>query len=120
MGDAKTPVEGSMTVQAGHPYGRVKTLLAQARCVMLDGGIATQLPAELTGNGDDRLWGTRALLEAPDAVQAVHRGYVGAGCDVITTDTWGLASALAEGGPRLWASTEPVHWMDLAREGVRL
>ena len=73
---------------------------------MLDGGVATELP----GAGlDEPGWGTRALVEAPDAVLAVHRSYLEAGCDVISTDTWGLASA-----------AEDLHWMDLGRRGLRL
>nr|MBA2636737.1 homocysteine S-methyltransferase family protein [Solirubrobacterales bacterium] len=50
----------------------------------------------------------------------VHRRYVATGCDVISTNTWGLPSALLQDGPRLWASSRPVHWLDLARRGVRL
>jgi len=42
----------------------------------------------------------------------VHRAYLDAGCDVISTDTWGLASA----GERLGEH----HWMDLGRRGLRL
>jgi len=38
------------------------------------------------------LWGTRALYDAPDLVGAVHRSYVRAGADVITTNTWQIAS----------------------------
>ena len=50
----------------------------------------------------------------------VHRGYVAAGCDVISTNTWGLPSALLHGVAPVWNSTQPVHWMDLARRGLRL
>ncbi len=50
----------------------------------------------------------------------VHRGYVQAGCDVISTNTWGLPSALLRGVAPVWNSTQPVHWMDLARRGLRL
>ena len=35
----------------------------------------------------------------------VHRGYVAAGCDVISTNTWGLPSALLHGVAPLWNST---------------
>jgi S-methylmethionine-dependent homocysteine/selenocysteine methylase/SAM-dependent methyltransferase len=54
-------------------------------------------------------------------VLRVHRQYLEAGCDVISTNTWGLASALASDGPRLWADRDqPVHWMDVGRRGLRL
>jgi methionine synthase I (cobalamin-dependent) len=64
--------------------------------------------------------GLTAILESPADVKAVHRRYVDVGCDVICTDTWGLATALRDGRADLWESAEPVHWMDVARRGVRL
>jgi S-methylmethionine-dependent homocysteine/selenocysteine methylase/SAM-dependent methyltransferase len=93
------------------------------RCVLLDGGLGTELP--LAGGAkdalDEKLWGTRALIESPDLVLRVHREYLAAGCDVISTNTWGLASALAADGPRLWEDRDrPVHWMDVGRRGLRL
>jgi S-methylmethionine-dependent homocysteine/selenocysteine methylase len=102
-------------------YEAIAGLIAAGRCVMLDGGTATELPApRAQGALDERLWGTRALIEEPEAVLEVHRRYVAAGADVISTNTWGLPSALADDGPRLWESTRPIHWMDIARRGVRL
>jgi S-methylmethionine-dependent homocysteine/selenocysteine methylase/SAM-dependent methyltransferase len=54
-------------------------------------------------------------------VLRVHGRYLDAGCDVISTNTWGLASALAANGPRVWAERDqPVHWMDVGRRGLRL
>src|SRR5690349_7411278 len=97
-------------------YPAVEAALAAGRCVVLDGGIATELPRLRAGaldEAEERLWGTRAVVEQPDAVAAVHRGYVEAGCDVVTTDTWGLASALSD-------SSWNVHWMDVARRAVHL
>ena len=90
--------------------------------MLLDGGTGTELPPRAPGAGalDERLWGTQALLDDPEAVLGVHRRYVDAGCDVICTNTWGLPSALLEDGPRLWDTTRPVHWMDVARQGLQL
>ena len=91
--------------------------------MILDGGVGTELPHSAGAKGvlDEPLWGTRALIESPDAVLSVHREYVQAGCDVISTNTWGLASALATDGPRLWSDRDtPVHWMDVGRRGLRL
>ena len=70
--------------------------------MILDGGVGTELAHSAGAKGalDEPLWGTRALIENPDAVLRVHREYVQAGCDVISTNTWGLASALAADGPR--------------------
>jgi S-methylmethionine-dependent homocysteine/selenocysteine methylase/SAM-dependent methyltransferase len=91
--------------------------------VILDGGVGTELSHSAQGKDalDEPLWGTRALIESPDAVLRVHREYVQAGCDVISTNTWGLASAVATDGPRLWSDRDtPVHWMDVGRRGLRL
>ena len=101
-------------------FARLEEMLGAERCIVLDGGTATELPG-VGGPGaeaDEPLWGTRALIDAPDTVLRVHKHYVEAGCDVISTNTWGLASALSHGGPRLWDSTRPVHWMDIARRGL--
>jgi S-methylmethionine-dependent homocysteine/selenocysteine methylase/SAM-dependent methyltransferase len=106
---------------AGSAYQTVLDAIAAQRCVVLDGGTATELPRPRGQGGlDERLWGTRALIDEPDQVLDVHRRYVAAGCDVISTNTWGLPSALLDDGPRLWESTRPIHWMDIARQGVRL
>ena len=108
--------------QQGTAYARVAGLIAAGRCALLDGGTGTELPPREHDPHalDERLWGTQALLDDPGAVLAVHRRYVDAGCDVISTNTWGLPSALLEDGPRLWDTTRPVHWMDVARQGIRL
>ena len=54
---------------------------------VLDGGLAT----ELARNGFDLsgpLWSARALVTAPDRIAAVHRDYLRAGAEVITTATY--------------------------------
>ena len=108
--------------QASGGYDRVEHAIAAGRCVVLDGGTATELPAVAADRPglDDRLWGTSALVDAPAEVLAVHRRYVEIGCDVISTNTWGLPSALRRDGPQLWSMSRPVHWMDVARRGLRL
>ena len=98
---------------------RIRSLIAEERCVLLDGATGTELGGMLPGT-EEPLWGTRALVDAPDDVLAVHRRYVELGCDVISTNTWGLPSAVRQDGPRLWETSRPVHWMDIARRGVRL
>jgi S-methylmethionine-dependent homocysteine/selenocysteine methylase/SAM-dependent methyltransferase len=103
-------------------YGRILDKLGARACVVLDGATATELPhlSDAEHAVDERLWGTRALVEEGAAVLDVHRRYVAAGCDVISTNTWGLPSALLHGVAPVWSSTQPVHWMDLARRGLRL
>src|SRR3954454_5071778 len=110
---------------AGEPknaYDRVQRLIVTDRCVMLDGGTATELEevAEDRPELEERLWGTSALVNQPDAVLRVHSSYVDVGCDVISTDTWGLPSALRSDRLVLGDSTRLIHWMDIARKGVRL
>jgi len=113
-------VTGS-TATASSAYARLERLLAAQRCVILDGGIATELDAVVpqpAGERDEPLWGTWALLHAPDAVLEVHRRYVEIGCDVVSTNTWGLtdSSELDRMGPQ--AAAPPLHWMDVARRGL--
>jgi S-methylmethionine-dependent homocysteine/selenocysteine methylase/SAM-dependent methyltransferase len=101
---------------------RIRTMIAEGRCVVLDGATGTELQGktELRPGVEEPLWATRALVDAPDDVAALHRRYVDIGCDVISTNTWGLPSAVRLDGPRLWELTAPVHWMDIARRGVQL
>ena len=90
-------------------YERLRALIAAESCVVLDGGVATELqrlrPLRGEPGPDPELWGTWALSRAPDAVREVHARYVAVGCDVISTDTWSILSA-----------PEP----EIARLGVRL
>jgi S-methylmethionine-dependent homocysteine/selenocysteine methylase/SAM-dependent methyltransferase len=117
-----TGATGDDTTAPG--YARIRALLAGQEPVVLDGAVGTELPrvgAAGARGSDERLWGTRSLIDTPDLVLDVHRSYVATGCDVISTNTWGLASALASDGPRLWDDAgAPVHWMDIARRGLRL
>src|SRR6478736_5084784 len=114
-----TRATGDETIAPG--YARIRALLAGQEPVVLDGAVGTELPRVGARGSDERLWGTRSLIDTPDLVLDVHRSYVATGCDVISTNTWGLASALAADGPRLWDDAgAPVHWMDIARCGLRL
>lgn len=55
--------------------------------MLLDGGLATALEAR-GQDLHDPLWSARVLLEAPDAVRAVHDAYLAAGADCIATVTY--------------------------------
>ena len=52
--------------QTGTAYERVAGLIDAGRCVVLDGGIGTELPSSLRARSaqEERLWGTRALVDA--------------------------------------------------------
>jgi homocysteine S-methyltransferase len=61
--------------------------LADAGVLVLDGGLAT----ELEGLGldlDHPLWSAHVLRDAPEAIAAVHRAYLEAGADCITTASY--------------------------------
>lgn len=61
--------------------------LAGGRALVLDGGLATEL--EKAGfDLDHPLWSARVLLDAPEAIAAVHRAYLEAGADCITTASY--------------------------------
>lgn len=109
-----------------HPssaYERIGQMLAQDHCVVLDGGNATEL--ERVGLKDHHisdhdLWGTWALYHAPYAALEVHRRYVAAGCDIISTNTWAIVNAPEMETRMLAGASRPSHWMDVARLGIRL
>jgi S-methylmethionine-dependent homocysteine/selenocysteine methylase len=103
-------------------YARLMGLISTDQCVILDGATGTELIG-VSGQRpevEEHLWGLTALLDSPDDVLALHRRYVETGCDVISTNTWGLPTALRRGGVELMDPSEPVHWMDVARRAVSL
>ena len=99
-------------------YQRIDGLLAGGGPVLLDGGIGSELErvGYDAGRNTAETWGTRALDEAPDLTSEVHRRYVEAGADVITTNTWRI-DRYASG------DALPEHadsWSDLAVRAVEL
>jgi S-methylmethionine-dependent homocysteine/selenocysteine methylase/SAM-dependent methyltransferase len=105
------------------PYQRIQQLIADDRCVILDGGIATELQRIGLKDfrlSDKQLWGTWGLYNAPRATLEVHRRYIDAGCNIISTDTWAIVNAPEMEARTSIASAGPSHWMDIARLGVRL
>ncbi len=63
---------------------QLSELLDQRDFLVLDGGLASEL--ERQGHDlDHELWSARFLIEDPDSIAAVHRAYLEAGADVITT-----------------------------------
>ena len=107
-----------MNVKIASGYAVVERAVATQRCVLLDGGIATELPHQY-GQDRERLWGVEALTSAPNEVLDVHRRYVEAGMDVITTNTWALPALLEDRHAVPADAQSPVHWMEIARRGVR-
>jgi S-methylmethionine-dependent homocysteine/selenocysteine methylase len=102
-------------------YRRLERLWQEGWVVLLDGGVGSEL--ERLGFPRERnigeLWGTRALYEAPELTREVHRRYVRAGADVITTNTWRIdrtPSAEAEG----LVSRGAGRWQEKVRPAVGL
>ena len=65
----------------------LEPFLRGGQCLILDGGLAT----ELERAGFDLahpLWSARLLRERPEAIAAVHRSYLEAGADCITTASY--------------------------------
>ena len=66
---------------------RLLELIDARGIAILDGGLATEL--ERRGHDlDDPLWSARVLLETPDAIVDVHRDYLEAGADIVTTASY--------------------------------
>src|SRR5918997_1669972 len=103
-------------------YARIAQQIASDRCVVLDGAIGTEL-IDVTGERpetEEHLWGIPSIADHPPEERGGPRRYADAGCDVLTTDTRGLPTGVREGRPQLFKGTRPIHWMDVARQGVRL
>jgi len=99
----RTPSSGSGTTSTTRPHtsgrrlhwGRVSEprpnplapFLHDAGLVVLDGGLATELEARGL-DLDHPLWSARVLRDAPEAIAAVHRAYLEAGADAITTASY--------------------------------
>ncbi len=121
---ARTAPSSKLRAAPAAAYRRIEDLLADDRCVVLDGAIATELQDLRPGGAergiDEGLWGTWALYRVPQAVVDVHMGYLAAGCDVISTNTWSILSMPDVGHRAAPGDQLPPHWMDAARVGIRL
>ena len=99
------------------PYRRLESIWREGGVVVLDGGVGSEL--QRVGFPRDRntgdLWSTVALLEAPDLAQEVHRRYVRAGADVVTTHTWRIDGLMEPGSPLRATALRAV---ELAREAA--
>jgi S-methylmethionine-dependent homocysteine/selenocysteine methylase len=100
-------------------YRHVEALLGADRCVILDGGVETEVQRLSGRTPDQELWGTGALYQVPETVLDVHRGHLAAGCDVLSTATWSILSA-PEIEQRVQRSDGDPHWIDVARLGIQL
>lgn len=65
----------------------LETLLASQPFIVLDGAFATELE-RLGCNINDPLWSATALYKSPELVKKVHRFYLDAGADIITSASY--------------------------------
>ena len=66
---------------------QLQARLRDGGLVILDGAIGTELE-RLGVPMDEDVWCAKALADRPDLVREVHRSYIEAGADVITTNTY--------------------------------
>lgn len=91
--------------------------------MILDGGTATELDTVVPppeSERDEPLLGDLGAAARPDAALDVHRRYVEIGCDVVSTNTWGLTDAVDLDHIGRQSTAEPLHWMDVARRGLQV
>ncbi len=68
-------------------FNPLTSFLDQRPCMIIDGGLATEL--ERQGYDlSDALWSARLLRDAPQAIVQVHRDYLLAGADCVTTASY--------------------------------
>ena len=65
----------------------IQQYLQQQGYVVLDGALATELERH-GADLDDPLWSARCLIDTPELIYRVHRDYLNAGADVLTTATY--------------------------------
>lgn len=69
------------------PGNPLLQVLERQPVLILDGGLATTLE-DRGFDLDDDLWSARVLLADPEAIARVHRDFLDAGADIITTATY--------------------------------
>ena len=112
-----------MAHQPTDAYRKITDKFASQQCVILDGGIATELQRQDVQGfrlSDSSHWGFDAIDYAPQAVVNVHQQYVEAGCDVVTTDTYAVLDAPQRSIGQNFPRAAPAHWMDMCRKAVML
>lgn len=67
---------------------RVKHFIEEKRVIILDGGFSNQLATYDANFEKSELWTSKALLHQPELIKRVHRDYLQAGSDIITTVTY--------------------------------
>jgi len=74
------------------PVNPVSAGLEKQGFMVLDGAMATELERH-GADLDDPLWSARCLIESPELIRRVHRDYLQAGADVVTSATYQASAA---------------------------
>src|SRR5688572_18679477 len=103
-------------------YGRIERILAAGGVVLLDGGVASEVAGQPSDAAQLRRQEpeTWAIYDQTARVTEVHQRYAAAGCDVISTDTWGLLAATGSERGRRPGRTGLPAWTVAARDAVAL
>jgi S-methylmethionine-dependent homocysteine/selenocysteine methylase len=113
-----------MKNQHGTAYGRIEAVLAEGECVVLDGGVGSEIARDETGGASPCSVGqprdTWAIYDLPGRVLEVHRRYASAGCHVISTHTWGILGSIASGRGRRPGRTGLPAWTVATRDAVTM
>ena len=73
-----------MSGRSGNPFiARIR----DARPLLIDGGLATQLEADGC-NLDSELWSARLLADAPERIVAAHQAFLEAGAELVTSASY--------------------------------
>ena len=80
-------------MQKSSIYQELEARWRRGEPTVMDGGIGSELqamgyPQAVPVRGRNYTWGTMALYDAPEVVQAMHRRYVDAGADILLTNTF--------------------------------
>ena len=102
------------TVRETPHYGPLRERMARGEMVILDGGIGTEILRR------DVTWADHQVLDRPTVVRAIHRDYVLAGADVISTNTFQLTRRALYNHFRDDAHREQVGARDLQDRAARL
>ena len=86
-------------------------------CIMLDGGLATELERRGADLGDS-LWSAKQLVEGPELIRQVHEAYFAAGADVAVSASYqaSVAGFAAHGIGSLRATRLMTRSVELAQE----
>lgn len=80
---------------ASEVYSKAMDRLNAGGVMLLDGGVSTELQRRGVPMADD-IWSGRASLDHWQAIVDMHRAYIDAGADIITTNTYASSRLMLE------------------------